>query len=232
MLTKQQIVPVLGESWAELLWEEFNQPYMGRLQRAVKKDRSRFTIWPKKEDVFRAFQETPYDELKVVIIGQDPYFNPGLATGLSFSVSNDTFDKDVPPSLKNILKEVEDDCGFKDPYPEIDLTRWAKQGVLLLNRSLTVRERIPNSHSHLGWYIFTERVVEVISKGPRFVVFLLWGSNARQMDTSIDLFDHITLQASHPSPRSAHVSFFGCKHFSKCNKWLTEEYGEGGAIKW
>lgn len=222
-MTKEQVAKVLGPTWAEKLWSEFNQPYMGHIQRTVKQDREIFGVWPESKNVLRAFTETPYDELKVVIIGQDPYHTPGLANGLAFSVTNDLFEKDVPPSLKNILKEVEDDCGFRDPVPEWDLTRWAKQGVLLLNRSLTVREHIAGSHSQIGWFRFTDRVVEAISEGERQVVFLLWGRHAQSAAERVDPFKHWLIKTPHPSPLSAYRGFFGSRCFSECNSYLVKE---------
>lgn len=220
MVNQSQVAKTIGDSWAKLLWDEFNAPYMGPLQQAVASERRSYDIWPEKQDVFRALKETPYTDLKVVILGQDPYHTPGLANGLAFSVSNDTFDKDVPPSLRNILKEVEEDCGFKDPYPEIDLTRWAKQGVLLLNRVLTVRQHSPESHSNLGWQNFTERVITEIGQAEKSVVFLLWGAYARDAREFIDPFLHWIIESSHPSPLSAHRGFSGSKCFSECNKYL------------
>ncbi len=223
MVTQFQVAKTIGKSWAELLWDEFNKPYMGSLQKAVASERLSYDIWPEKQNVFRALKETPYTNLKVVIIGQDPYSTPELATGLAFSVSNDTLDKDVPPSLKNILKEIEADYGFKEPYPEIDLSRWAKQGVLLLNRVLTVRQHAPESHANLGWQDFTERVIREIGQAKKSVVFLLWGAYARDAKEFIDPFTHWIIETSHPSPLSAHRSFFGSKCFSKCNERLKEE---------
>jgi len=231
MITQEIAAKVVGPSWASRIWDEFNAPYMGSLQKAVASDRAMVEVFPSKENVFRAFKETPYDEVRVVIVGQDPYHTPGLATGLAFSVPNETGDWDVPPSLKNILKEVEDDVGFKDPYPEIDLTRWAKQGVLLLNRTLTVREHAPRSHADLGWHYFTERVIKEISHDmDTDIVFMLWGSDAQAATDFMDPFNDLWLRASHPSPLAAYRSFFGCKHFSKCNEWL-EKKGLGG-INW
>lgn len=224
MVTQSQVAKTIGDSWAELLWDEFNAPYMGSLQRAVASERLSYDVWPEKQHVFRALKETPYSDLKVVILGQDPYHTPGMATGLAFSVSNEIFESDVPPSLKNILKEVEADCGFRDPSPEIDLTRWAKQGVLLLNRVLTVRQHAPESHANLGWQDFTERVIrEIGHKDRKPVIFLLWGAYARNSKIFIDPFSHRIIETSHPSPLSAHRSFFGSKCFSRCNERLKEE---------
>lgn len=173
--------------------------------------------------VFQALKETPFQEVKVVILGQDPYHTPGMATGLSFSVPEDTIK--IPPSLRNIFEEMEDDIGFKDPAPNPDLTRWARQGVLLLNTSLTVREYQAASHANIGWSQFTARVLQEIMEGIKPTVFILWGNHAQHtIDSQVecDWNTHLAIRSAHPSPLSAHKGFFGSKPFSRTNKFLVD----------
>ena len=223
MITQEIAAKALGPSWASVMWDEFNKPYVGPLQRAVASDRKDGEVFPSKENVFRALKETPYDKVKVVILGQDPYHTPGMANGLAFSVPEEIFYDKLPPSLQNILMEVESDVGFKEPAPSQDLTRWAHQGVLLLNRTLTVRAHSANSHSHLGWDLFTNRVLHELGYGEKPIVFMLWGNSAQEAKNQIDPFTKWIIQTSHPSPLSAYRGFFGSRCFSKCNEHLASE---------
>jgi len=191
---------------------------MKNISQAVQQERKRFNIFPKQEQVMRAFHLCPYSNLKCVIIGQDPYHTPGMATGLSFGIPEDA--PKTPPSLRNILKEMEEDLGFKNVVPKVDLTSWAQSGVLLLNRSLTVREGVAGSHAGLGWMTFTKRVIEIISEGIRPVVFILWGNHARMLKSVIDQETHFIIESAHPSPLSAHRGFFGSKPFSRADAFI------------
>ena len=174
------------------------------------------TIYPKGSLIFNAFNQTPFDQVKVVILGQDPYHQPGQAMGLSFSVPADC---KIPPSLMNIYKELNKDIGM--PIPQTgDLTKWAKQGVLLLNTALTVRADEPASHSKIGWTQFTDDLIKLLSNEKSDLVFILWGNYASQKQILIDATKHKILKAAHPSPLSAYNGFFGCKHFSRANKYL------------
>ena len=212
---------LLGDGWGRRLHKEFEKPYMAEISRIVAQERQQFRVNPEQDKVFRAFRETPYEDTKVVIVGQDPYPNPSQACGLSFS----TDDGSIPASLKNIFKEIEDDMGFSDPAPDPDLSRWARQGVLLLNTALTVRAGQIGSHSRIGWQTFTSQALRVLSGRPDGrCVFLLWGAAARAFVTPVvDAGWHHVLTAAHPSPRSAYKGFFGCRHFSKCNSLLEED---------
>lgn len=204
-------------SWAELLKQQFAQPYMTQLSTFLQKERSSFTVFPPEELVFNALQLTPLENVKVVILGQDPYHNIGQAHGLSFSVPRGMA---LPPSLRNIYKELQNDIeGFK--YPEHgDLTRWGQQGVLLLNATLTVRAHHAGSHQNRGWEIFSDAVIAEVSRRLNGVVFILWGAYAQKKDKLIDPSKHLMLKSVHPSPLSAHRGFFGCKHFSQTNDYL------------
>jgi uracil-DNA glycosylase len=184
-------------------------------------------VFPKPQDIFKAFSLTPFSKVKVVILGQDPYHNDGQAHGLSFSVEDGVI---VPPSLKNIYKEIEQDCGIKKDFSNGNLQGWAKQGVFLLNAILTVVAHTPASHQGKGWEAFTDTVIKTISDKHEHVVFMLWGNYARSKKQLIDTSKHLVLEAPHPSPFSAYSGFFGCKHFSKCNEYL-EKYGKG-VIQW
>lgn len=180
--------------------------------------------YPAQKDIFRAFELTPLNDVRVVILGQDPYHGPGQATGLAFSVHSG---QKAPPSLRNILKEVWDDVGG---MPWVDLTRWAEQGVFLLNAVLTVEEKRPGSHAKFGWETFTDEVIRTISAHQPHVVFMLWGNYAQKKEALIDTTKHLLLKAPHPSPLSAYQGFFGCKHFSQANAFLE---GKGiNAVKW
>ena len=206
----------IEQSWKDALAEEFGKPYFESLVRFLHKEKAEGqTIYPPGSQIFRAFDLTPVDNLKVVILGQDPYHGPGQAHGLSFSVSAGV---PAPPSLKNIFKEIESDLGVRmSGYP--DLEKWARQGVLLLNAVLTVRAGTPTSHSKIGWEEFTDAVIRYISDNCEGVVFLLWGNFARSKSSLIDHSRHHVLEAAHPSPL-ARGAFFGCRHFSKTNDLL------------
>jgi len=202
--------------WKQFIKKEHDKEYFKDLSSKLDREFEEFTIYPDKKNIYRAFELTPLMNVKCVIIGQDPYFNPGEAHGLSFSVQNGCR---IPPSLRNIYKELNDD--LKIIREGGDLTDWAKQGVLLLNRVLTVREGEPNSHKNIGWLEFTKSAVKEVSNRTEPVVFLLWGGEARKLRSLIDS-RHLVLEAPHPSPLSSYRGFFGCKHFSKCNTFLKE----------
>jgi len=208
----------IDKSWGKLLSEEFNSEYFKGLISFVKEDYSKTTCCPKGSHVFNAFDICPINNLKVVIIGQDPYHGPGQANGLSFSVNKGI---PHPPSLINIFKEIEADLGHKYENNNGDLSKWAKQGVMLLNATLTVKEALPGSHQNKGWEIFTDKVIEIISNETNNTVFLLWGSFAKKKRKLIDSSKHKILESGHPSPLSANRGYwFGNKHFSECNKYL------------
>lgn len=183
----------------------------------LKKEYSEHTVYPDMYDLYNCFRFTPVDKVKCVILGQDPYHNEGQAHGLCFSVKKGV---EAPPSLVNIYKEIYTDLGIKEPDCG-DLTKWAQEGVLLLNTTLTVRAHIANSHSKCGWEWFTDSVIKLISDKLENVVFILWGGNARKKAPLIDGQKHLILQCAHPSPLSAYNGFFGCRHFSKTNEYLT-----------
>lgn len=209
----------MEESWKRALQAEFDKPYFERLVAALHEEKaSGHTIYPPGSQIFRAFDLTPVDEVKVVILGQDPYHNPGQAMGLSFSVPDGV---PAPPSLKNIYKEIESDLGIRMSGSP-NLEGWARQGVLLLNAILTVRAGEPASHGNLGWQEFTDAVIRYISDNCEGVVFLLWGNFARSKRALIDTSKHHVLEAAHPSPL-ARGAFFGCRHFSQTNSILAAE---------
>lgn len=209
----------IESSWRNALAGEFGKPYFESLVRFLHKEKSEGkTIYPPGSQIFRAFDLTPVEDLKVVILGQDPYHGPGQAHGLSFSVSAGV---PAPPSLKNIFKEIESDLGVRmSGYP--DLEKWARQGVLLLNAVLTVRAGAAASHSKIGWEEFTDAVIRYISDNCEGVVFLLWGNFARSKSALIDHSRHHVLEAAHPSPL-ARGAFFGCRHFSQTNEILSAQ---------
>jgi uracil-DNA glycosylase len=220
---KSQIADLIGEGWAQLLWREFTRPYMKKIQAFLKKERQQHTVHPAKKDVFKALRLCPVEECKVVIIGQDPYPHDH-ADGLAFSCSSN---RDLAPSLHNIFQELEDDIGFTGPAPDASLERWAKQGVLLLNTVLTVRDGDTRSHSHIGWQTFTRKIISLIgSEQAREKVFILWGNYAQSFlddaPPAIDPFEHWCIQSSHPSPLSAYRSFFGSRPFSRTNEKLVK----------
>ncbi|MBI1341857.1 MAG: uracil-DNA glycosylase [Terrimonas sp.] len=203
--------------WKEALKPEFNKPYFQQIVHHIKTEKKQGKIiYPPGSLIFNAFEKTPIDTVKVVILGQDPYHGPGQAQGLSFSVPQGI---SQPPSLINIFKEIQSDIGVSPPTHG-NLEYWARQGVLLLNASLTVRANEPMSHSKIGWAIFTDTVIKKISSEKKHVVFLLWGKFAREKKALIDASKHLILEAAHPSPLSAHNGFFGCRHFSKTNEYL------------
>lgn len=208
----------IGNEWDELLKGEFDKEYYRKLRGFLAKEYKERTIYPNMYDIFNALKYTSYSDVKAVLIGQDPYHGPGQAHGLCFSVKRGV---DVPPSLKNMYKELETDIGFKPPKHG-ELIEWAKQGVLMLNAVLTVRAGEANSHKGMGWEIFTDRVIELLNEREKPIVFLLWGGNARRKKLLITNPNHTVLEAAHPSPLSAYNGFFGCKHFSKTNEILKE----------
>lgn len=225
---KKKLRPIIG-NWVDVgLHEEFRKDYMKKIQQKVKSDRTITTVYPPSDQVFRALKLCGPKETKVVIVGQDPYHD-GSANGLAFS--NDGDYQNISPSLRNIFKEIERDLGFKDIVPNPDLTRWAEQGVLLLNTSLTVREGSPGSHSNIGWQKFTGKIIKYCDLKEDPVVFLLWGNHAKDLvgdyinalrgiaEKDEEVMNEI-LYASHPSNFSAHLSFDGCGHFSKTNEFL------------
>ena len=206
----------IEESWKNALEEEFEKPYFVELAEFVKDEYKRTIVYPPPTRIFSAFDYTPIEEVKVVGLGQDPYHGPRQGNGLSFSVGKDI---PMPPSLINIYKEIENDMGIKMPN-DGELTRWAKQGVLLLNATLTVRAGLAGSHQHKGWEEFTDAAIHSLAKTRRHIVYLLWGSYAQQKGAFIDRTKNCVLEAPHPSPLSAHRGFFGCRHFSKANTYL------------
>lgn len=207
----------IGNDWDELLSGEFEKEYYLRLRAFLAREYKTGTIYPDMYDIFNALKFTPYSDTKVVIIGQDPYHGEGQAHGLCFSVMPPV---PPPPSLKNIYKEIENELGTPPPS-DGDLTRWAKQGVLLLNTVLTVRAGLANSHRGVGWEIFTDKIIELLSQREKPMVFMLWGNNAKAKSALITNPNHLILTAAHPSPLSAYNGFFGCGHFKTCNEFLT-----------
>ncbi|WP_256004504.1 uracil-DNA glycosylase [Pedobacter deserti] len=210
----------LESSWLNVLEEEFSKPYMADLKTFLAEEKaSGKTIYPKGKDIFNALNHTPFHAVKVVLIGQDPYHGPGQAHGLSFSVQKGVA---TPPSLRNIYKELSEDIeGFQIPAHG-ELTKWADEGVLLLNATLTVRAHEPGSHQGKGWEIFTDTVISKLSAGREGIVFMLWGRFAQNKAALIDPSRHSILTAAHPSPFSAHSGFLGCRHFSKANSILSD----------
>lgn len=206
----------LGNDWDEILKDEFQKPYYLQIRQFLKGEYSTRTVFPPMHDIFNALKYTPFVNTKVVILGQDPYHEIGQAHGLSFSVKQGV---KIPPSLVNIYKELHDDIGMAIPSHG-ELTSWAKQGVLLLNATLTVRQGQANSHQNIGWATFTDNVIKLLNESTRPIVFLLWGGNARSKKAYITNKHHLVLESVHPSPLSAYGGFFGCKHFSKANEFL------------
>ncbi|KAM8865288.1 uracil-DNA glycosylase isoform 3-T3 [Synchiropus picturatus] len=226
-LTSGRTPPGFGESWRQALSPEFAKPYFKQLMQFVSDERNRHTVYPPADDVFTWTQMCDVTDIKVVILGQDPYHGPNQAHGLCFSVKRPV---SPPPSLENMYKELTSDIeGFEHPKHG-DLTGWAKQGVLLLNAVLTVRAHQANSHKDKGWETFTDAVVRWLSSNLDGLVFMLWGSYAQRKGAAINRKRHHVLQAVHPSPLSAHRGFFGCKHFSKANE-LLEKSGKS-PIDW
>lgn len=207
----------IGNDWDDVLKDDFSGENYAKIREFLKSEYSAHTIYPSMYDIFNAFKLTPFSKVKVVILGQDPYHGEGQAMGLSFSVPKN---KELPPSLKNIYKELKDDLGVNPPDSG-DLTAWAKQGVLLLNTVLTVRAGMANSHAGKGWEILTDDVIKKISGDRKNVVFILWGNNARSKKSLIDKSKHLILESAHPSPLSAYNGFFNSKPFSKTNTYLS-----------
>lgn len=209
----------IESSWKNQLQSEFDQPYFAELVHFLKTEKAAGkTIYPKGDNIFNAFEQTPFDKTKVVLLGQDPYHNPGQAHGLCFSVPKGF---PAPPSLINIFRELHSDVGLPIPHGG-NLTSWAQQGVLLLNSSLTVRRNEPMSHSKIGWEKFTDAVIRLLSEKKEGLVFLLWGGFAKSKRYLIDEKKHLALTAAHPSPLSATSGFFGCRHFSATNNYLVK----------
>jgi uracil-DNA glycosylase len=206
----------IGNDWDNVLKEEFESAYYLKLREFLKKEYFSATVYPPMEDIFNALRYTSYADTKVVILGQDPYHGKGQAHGLCFSVKEGT---PPPPSLKNIFKELHNELGIKEPKTG-ELVGWTKQGVLLLNTTLTVREASPQSHKGQGWEILTDKIIELLNKKENPVVFMLWGANARAKKALISNPTHLILECAHPSPLSAYNGFFGCGHFIKANEFL------------
>lgn len=213
-------------SWHEKLMAEFEKPYFEMLTQFVRAEYANGLCFPPGKLIFNAFNQCPFDNVKVVLIGQDPYHEPGQAQGLCFSVGDGV---KFPPSLRNIFTEIQSDLGVAVPDSG-DLTRWAKQGVLLLNATLTVRAHAAGSHQNKGWETFTDAVIRAVSEGRDNVVFMLWGSYAQSKAKLIDSTRHCVLKSAHPSPLSAYRGFFGNHHFSICNQYL-QQHGQA-AINW
>ncbi len=212
--------PQIEASWLEVLHSQFEAPYFAQLKEFLIAERQHYTCYPAGGNIFNAFNLTPFHKTKVVIIGQDPYHEPGQAHGLCFSVREGI---KVPPSLVNIIKEINSNLGTTMSTNRGDLTGWAEQGVLLLNATLTVRAHMAGSHQGKGWETFTDAAITELSKQRNGLVFMLWGSYAIAKSKMIDRTRHLVLTAPHPSPLSAYRGFFGCKHFSKANDYLTAQ---------
>ncbi len=210
--------PQLEESWLAQLEDQFAMPHMRSLRAFLVQEKRRHHVYPPGREMFNAFALTPFHEVRVVILGQDPYHGPGQAHGLCFSVCRGV---PAPPSLVNVFRELNEDLGVPVPAHG-ELTAWARQGVLLLNTVLSVRARQAHSHSGKGWEVFTDRVIELLAGGREDLVFVLWGSAAGRKASMIDGRRHLILRAPHPSPLSAHRGFFGCRHFSKINAHLAQ----------
>lgn len=206
-------------SWDEVLQDELEKEYFKKMCEFLHEEYEKHTVYPRKTQVFRALYNTPYEDVDVLILGQDPYHQPGQACGFAFSVPADMT---IPPSLRNIYKELSQDK--KIPVPRNgDLSAWAKRGVLMLNASLTVRAGEANSHSNIGWHEFTDAIISALSARERPLVFILWGNFARAKKSLIDGDRHLILEGTHPSPLSAHTGFFGGRYFSKAEKFLGKE---------
>ena len=215
----EKITPIIHESWKEALIDEFGKPYFADIKKFLVEEKSTNEVYPPGSLIFNAFNKTPFDQVKVVLLGQDPYHGPGQAHGLCFSVPKGIA---PPPSLMNIFQEIHTDIGLPIPNHG-NLEAWASQGVLLLNATLTVRANKPLSHQGKGWETYTDRVIQVLSEKKKGLVFLLWGKNAKAKEVLINTSKHFILKAAHPSPYSADFGFFGCKHFSKTNEILKKQ---------
>ena len=207
----------LGNDWDEILKDEFQKDYYRNLRKFLADEYRKCVVYPNMYDIFNAFKYTSYDNVKAVIIGQDPYHGIGQAHGLCFSVKKGVA---PPPSLVNIFKEIKEDVGIDNTGKHGELTKWAENGVLLLNNVLTVREGCANSHKGMGWEEFTDDVIKLLNEREKPMVFLLWGANARAKTKIITNPNHLILTCAHPSPLSAYNGFFGCRHFSKANAFL------------
>jgi len=222
----QKIDPIIEEGWKSVLMDQFQSPYFATLKEFLLEEKKQYILYPPGRLIFNAFQRTSFEKVKVVILGQDPYHGKGQAHGLCFSVPPGI---PQPPSLVNIFKELHSDLGT--PVPEHgNLEKWADQGVLLLNATLTVRDSQAGSHQKRGWETFTNSVIELVSQKKSGVVFLLWGRFAQAKESLIDGSKHLVLKAAHPSPLSAYNGFFGCRHFSRTNDYLVQQ-GKSG-IDW
>lgn len=210
----------IDPSWYQVLQPQFEAPYFAQLKEFLVEERKQYVCYPKGSDIFAAFDHTPFDKVRVVIIGQDPYHEPGQAHGLCFSVPQGVV---VPPSLVNIIKEINSDLGVNIPLTSGNLMGWADQGVLLLNATLTVRAHQAGSHQRRGWEQFTDAAISALSQQRSGIVFLLWGSYAIAKSQLIDRNKHFVLTAPHPSPLSAYRGFFGCRHFSQANALLQQQ---------
>lgn len=217
----------IEKSWKEALHDEFGKEYFKKLTDFVRDEYKAGTVYPPAKFIFHAFEITPFDKVKVVILGQDPYHNPGQAHGLSFSVPENI---KAPPSLHNIYKEAEADLGHEMSKKSGNLERWAEQGVLLLNATLTVRAHQAGSHQHKGWELFTDAVIQTLSQKRSTLVFILWGRYAQEKGRLIDRTNHLVLESAHPSPFAAYGGFFGSKPFSKTNAYLVK-HGQA-PIEW
>lgn len=205
-------------SWKKILEDEIKKPYFKALTDFIKMEYSTGNVFPQQKDIFRSFDSCPFDMVRVVILGQDPYHGPDQANGLAFAVHSHI---SLPPSLKNIFKEIKSDMGYA-PHADGDLIRWARQGVLLLNATLTVRAHTPGSHQKKGWEQFTDAAIRALSEKRQGIVFILWGNYAKKKGELIDRNKHYVIESPHPSPFSAHSGFFGSKPFSKTNEFLKE----------
>ncbi len=214
------INPVIEKSWLSALYNEFSSPYFSELKNFLVEEKRKFRIYPPGSEIFAAFNYTPFDEVKVVILGQDPYHGPGQANGLCFSVHNGIRQ---PPSLQNIFKELRNDLGYPIPV-DGNLEKWARQGVLLLNATLTVRAHQAGSHQGKGWEEFTDAAIQKLSDEKENLVFILWGKFAQAKEPMIDPFKHHIIKSAHPSPFSAERGFFGSKPFSKTNEYLKSHH--------
>jgi len=210
---------MIGNSWDDILKAEFHKPYFLELTSKIKNEYAQYPCFPPIGDVFNAFRLTPYEQVKVVLLGQDPYHNPSEAMGLCFSVPSGV---PKPPSLENIFTELKNDLGFDAPSSG-DLTKWAKEGVLLLNTIMTVRKNAPLSHQDFGWQTFTDEVIKILNQKQDPLVFVLWGSHAKSKKPLLTNPNHYIIENVHPSPLSAYRGFFGSKPFSKINHYLKEQ---------
>lgn len=209
---------MIGNDWDKYLKDEFEKDYFKKIIKFLEAEYAKKNIFPAKEDIFKALEYSSFEDTKIIILGQDPYYNKGQAQGLAFSVNKSC---KIPPSLRNIYKELEADLGIRPPSHG-SLVDWARQGVLLLNTSLTVEEKKPNSHSKIGWEVLTDKIISLLDKKDRPCVFMLWGNNAKDKEKLIKNPNHLIIKSSHPSPLSARRGFFGSRPFSRANKFLKE----------